>query len=104
MASKRILVVCGAGASSTFVAQRLQRAATDAGLAWQTAAGTEQTIGADTADAILVGPHLADRLASISAAVDCPVLALPDDIFTDRDGTRTLAFVQSALTAEKGSS
>ncbi len=35
----RILVVCGAGASSTFVAQRLRRAAAAAGLDWDAAAG-----------------------------------------------------------------
>ncbi|WP_406245943.1 PTS sugar transporter subunit IIB [Microbacterium sp. M] len=102
MASKRILVVCGAGASSTFVAQRLQRAATDAHLAWDAFAGTESTTASRDADLILVGPHLADRLGAIRAASPCPVLPLPEDIFTDRDGTRTLALVRSALTAEKG--
>ncbi|MFB7251690.1 PTS sugar transporter subunit IIB [Microbacterium sp. NPDC056234] len=104
MASKRILVVCGAGASSTFVAQRLQRAATDARLPWEATAGTEQAVASNSADAILVGPHLADRLERIRSAAGCPVLSLPEDIFSDHDGTRTLALVRSALTAEKGSS
>lgn len=93
----RILVVCGAGASSTFVAQRLRRAASDAGLDWDTAAGTEQTAASDTADLVLVGPHLADRLAAIAGSTSGRVLALPDDVFTDRDGTRTLSLVRSAL-------
>ena len=98
----KILVVCGAGASSTFVAQRLRRAAADAGLAWETSAGTEQAADAEASDLLLVGPHLGALLSAIRARVDCPVIVLPDDIFTDRDGTRTLAFVQSALTPEKG--
>lgn len=102
MASKRILVVCGAGASSTFVAQRLQRAATDAQLPWEASAGTELTIASHVPDMVLVGPHLGDRLDAIRAAAACPVLPLPDDIFSDRDGTRTLVLVRSVLTAEKG--
>ncbi|WP_243232468.1 PTS sugar transporter subunit IIB [Microbacterium sp. CIAB417] len=104
MASKRILVVCGAGASSTFVAQRLQRAASVAGLAWQASAGTETSVSAHAADLVLVGPHLADRMDAVRAAAGCPVLHLPDDVFADRDGTRTLALARSALTAEKGTS
>ena len=104
MASKKILVVCGAGASSTFVAQRLQRAATDSQLPWEASAGTEQTIASRVVDLILVGPHLADQLEAIRTAAECQVLPLPEDVFTDRDGTRTLALVRSALTAEKGSS
>lgn len=97
-------MVCGAGASSTFVAQRLQRAATDAQLAWDASAGTEATVSSREADLILVGPHLADRLDAIRTVIGCPVLPLPEDIFTDHDGTRTLALARSALTAEKGTS
>ena len=93
----RILVVCGAGASSTFVAQRLRRAATAAGRDWTTTAGTELTVSSEFADLVLVGPHLADHLDSIRAAVHVPVVVLPDDVFADRDGTRTLALVESAL-------
>ncbi|HCS60520.1 MAG TPA: hypothetical protein DIW46_03850 [Microbacterium sp.] len=93
----KILVVCGAGASSTFVAQRLRRAATGAGLDWDTSAGTEQTISASFADLVLVGPHLADHLSAIHAAAHCPVAVLPDDVFTDREGTRTLTIAQNAL-------
>lgn len=97
-------MVCGAGASSTFVAQRLQRAATDALLPWEATAGTEQTVGTRPADLVLVGPHLVDRVDALRAEAACPVVTLPDDIFSDRDGARTLALVRSALTAEKGTS
>lgn len=100
----RILVVCGAGASSTFVAQRLRRAALAAGLDWETSAGTEQTAESTACDLLLVGPHLAGRLPAIRDAAGCPVLALPEDVFADRDGTRTLALVRSVLTPEKGTS
>jgi PTS system cellobiose-specific IIB component len=95
--SMKILVVCGAGASSTFVAQRLRRAAQARGLAWDAAAGMEQSIAAIDHDAVLVGPHLADRIDSIRSATDAPVAVLPDDIFDDREGERTLVLVQTLL-------
>ena len=92
----KILVVCGAGASSTFVAQRLRRAASDAGLDWDAAAGMEQSVGGDD-DLILVGPHLAHRADAIRDLVPVPVVVLPDDVFEDRDGTRTLALARSII-------
>lgn len=104
----RILVVCGAGASSTFVAQRLRRAASAVGLEWSTSAGTEQTIAGHDADLILIGPHLAARHAAIRELAGAPVIALPDDAFSDLDGSRTLELVRRALTdadnASKGTS
>jgi PTS system cellobiose-specific IIB component len=97
VASMRILVVCGAGASSTFVAQRLRRAATAAGRDWHASAGTESAIASSVADLVLIGPHLADRLPTIRAATGAPIVVLPDDVFGDRDGTRTLALAEAAL-------
>lgn len=93
----RILVICGAGASSTFVAQRLRRAAEASGLDWQTAAGTAQAVTGDSADLILVGPHLKERADDLRDALPMPIIVLPDDVFDDRDGRRTLALVRSAL-------
>lgn len=93
----RILVVCGAGASSTFVAQRLQRAASEAGLDWDTSAGTEESVPASFADLVLVGPHLSAHVSAIRAASSSTVAVLPADVFADRDGARTLIFAQAAL-------
>lgn len=93
----RILVVCGAGASSTFVAQRLRQAAVSSGRDWETAAGTERTIASNAADLLLIGPHLADRLPTIRETMRAPVAVLPEDIFSDRDGLRTLAIADAAL-------
>ncbi|GAB3600697.1 PTS sugar transporter subunit IIB [Microbacterium tumbae] len=104
----RILVVCGAGASSTFVAQRLRRAALAVGLDWDASAGTEQSILSVAHDLVLVGPHLVERLAAIRELTRAPALPLPEDVFSDRDGERTLALVRSALASgpisEKGTS
>ena len=97
----RILVVCGAGASSTFVAQRLRHAAQQAGRALSAVAGTEQSlpIDLDAADVVLVGPHLhiaLDRIRDAATARGALAILLPSDIFTDLDGTRTLALVDGA--------
>ncbi|HWI31302.1 MAG TPA: PTS sugar transporter [Microbacterium sp.] len=101
----RILVVCGAGASSTFVAQRVRHAAQVEGLAYVASAGTEQSlpIDLDSADVVLVGPHLAhamDRIRHDAQWRGATVVLLPDDIFTDLDGTRTLALVRAAVQAD----
>lgn len=93
----RILIVCGAGASSTFVAQRLRRAAADAGLDWDAAAGTESTLVGSDHDLVLLGPHMAPRLDALRDAAVVPVALLPEDVFADRDGTRTLAFARSII-------
>lgn len=97
----KILVVCGAGASSTFVAQRLRRAASEAGLDWDAAAGMEQSVAGSDHDLILIGPHLADRLEAIRQAAPAQVAVLPDDVFADRDGTRTLALAQSIVSSAR---
>jgi len=93
----KILVICGAGASSTFVAQRLHRAAESAGLDWETTAGTAQSVTESSADLILVGPHLKERAVDLREVLPMPIAVLPDDIFNDRDGKRTLAFVRAVL-------
>lgn len=93
----KILVICGAGASSTFVAQRLRRAAEAAGLDWDTAAGTVQSVTESSADLILVGPHLKERAVDLREVLPMPIAVLPDDIFDDRDGRRTLALSRAVL-------
>ncbi|GAA3653517.1 PTS sugar transporter subunit IIB [Microbacterium marinilacus] len=97
----RILVVCGAGASSTFVALRVRRAAAAADLPLTAFAGAEQSlpIDLDSADIVLVGPHLSrslDDIRALAAPRGVSVALLPDDIFTDLDGSRALALAVSA--------
>ncbi|UJP08864.1 PTS sugar transporter [Microbacterium sp. KUDC0406] len=101
----RIVVLCGAGASSTFVAQRL-RTALDARAIAHTAepASLSALPGClDGADLLLLGPHLADRQDDLlvdAAARGTRVAVLPPDIYGDLDGARTLEIVRQALTAE----
>ncbi|MCW2163790.1 PTS system, cellobiose-specific IIB component [Microbacterium hydrothermale] len=98
----KILVVCGAGASSTFVAQRVRRAAQDRGLDYSASAGTARslTVDLDAADIVLVGPHLAADIEHIrreAAPRGAAVVLLPDDVFADLSGTRTLDLVEASL-------
>lgn len=98
----RILVVCGAGASSTFVAQRVSRAARERDLPYTAFAGSENSLAGDLdgADLVLVGPHLADAVERIrrdAAGRGAAVVLLPPDIFTDLDGTRSLGLIDQAL-------
>ena len=92
----KILVVCGAGASSTFVAQRLRQAAARAGYDWEVSAGAENSVSTAYADLVLIGPHLADRVEAISGAANAQVALLPDDVFSDRDGAKTLSLAEAA--------
>ncbi len=100
----RILVVCGAGASSTFVAQRLRHAAQREGIDMLVEAGTPGMVatGVDAGDVVLVGPHLASALSDVerdAATRKARVVLLPEDVFGDRDGIRTLALVTAAPAA-----
>lgn len=104
----RILVVCGAGASSTFVAQRVRHAAHERGLPHTASAGTVRSLpnDLDAADVVLVGPHMSDSLEQIeeeAAQRAVLVVLLPEDVFADVDGQRTLDLVEKALAASGGS-
>jgi PTS system cellobiose-specific IIB component len=79
----RVLIVCGAGASSTFVAQRLRRAATARGLDL-TPVPTSASAAPDLipdADVVIAGAHLGTAIAALgvaAAAADVPFVVLDD--------------------------
>ncbi|MDZ8171022.1 PTS sugar transporter subunit IIB [Microbacterium xanthum] len=97
----RILVVCGAGASSTFVVQRLRQAAREQGVDVHATVATTQSLPIDleTADLVLVGPHLhgeIDRIRAEAAHGGSIVVLMPADAYADLDGSRSLALVREA--------
>jgi PTS system cellobiose-specific IIB component len=101
-ASMRILVVCGAGASSTFVAQRINKAARAQKLAYSATATNEASLaeGMESSDLVLLGPHLAARLEQVkglAAPHGVTVVLLDADVFADLDGTRTVARIEAAV-------
>lgn len=77
-----ILVVCGAGASSTFLASRMRVLASERGLNVTARAASNLDLAAHLPDArvLLVGPHLESgfaELAAEAAARNVPAALLP---------------------------
>ncbi|QEO15171.1 hypothetical protein FLP10_12640 [Agromyces intestinalis] len=102
----RIIVVCGAGASSTFVALRVRRLAAARGLDVDARATSEAHLAEVLADGdvLLVGAHLAERLDELRRVADEASVALailPDGAAVD-DGTIALDLAL-ATTAGAGS-
>lgn len=82
----RVLVVCGAGASSTFLAHRIRAVARgreiDITVAASSVDGLAERLGA--IDVLLVGPHLAaqfDELSKLAEAAGARSALLPHTIF-----------------------
>ncbi|UOE42607.1 PTS sugar transporter subunit IIB [Agromyces larvae] len=99
----RVIVVCGAGASSTFVALRVRRLAAERGLDVDARAASEALLAEAIADAdvLLVGAHLAERLDELRRIADEASVALamlPDGAAHD-DGATALDL---ALTTHAG--
>jgi PTS system cellobiose-specific IIB component len=65
----RVLVICGAGASSTFLAHRMRAAAAARGLAPEIRSGAIDSLESQLPanDVVLVGSHLGERFADILA-------------------------------------
>lgn len=91
----RIIVVCGAGASSTFVAHRIRRAAAARGVEVRATATSDS--GLDTAlgdaDVLLVGAHLGDRIDALrerAAVASVPVAILDAGAAAAPDGEEAL--------------
>jgi PTS system cellobiose-specific IIB component len=90
-----IIVVCGAGASSTFVAHRIRRAAAARGIEVRATATSESQLeqALRDADVLLVGAHLGDRIGLLrerAAAASVPIAILPDDAAAAPDGENAL--------------
>lgn len=94
-AVRKILIVCGAGASSTFLAHRLRAGAKERGMEAvfrsETLAGLADSLR--EADVLLVGPHLESQFDALRRrAVDVGVAAslLPHDVFGEHGAAAVL--------------
>ena len=100
----RILVVCGAGASSTFVARRIRKTA-DARILDATAEACPLDTLAErlpTAHVVLLGPHLDDRLTDVRALADAAgvaVAVMPSTVFSSPVGDEALDLALEAAGA-----
>ena len=90
-----ILVVCGAGASSTFLASRMRALATERGLNLTARAASNLDLTSRLPDArvLLVGPHLESsfgELAAEAAEYSVPAALLPSTAFGPEGATEAL--------------
>ena len=87
----RVLIVCGAGASSGFIAQRMRKAAKSRGIDAQIDARSEAEVQEhlDSVDVLLVGPHLKymiDELTATAAGHGAKTALLTQKIYGSLDG------------------
>jgi PTS system cellobiose-specific IIB component len=99
-----ILVVCGAGASSTFLASRMRALAKDRGLDVTARAASNLDLSSRLADAsvLLVGPHLEatfSELAAEAAEHSVPAALLPSTAFGPEGATDALTQALALLAA-----
>lgn len=93
----KILLICGVGASSGFIAQMMRRAAKSRGLDATIIARSESELldSVKDADCLLVGPHLAYQEELISNAVapyNVPYGFISEEIYGSLDGAGALDF------------
>lgn len=98
--ARRIVVVCGLGASSSFVAHRVRHAAGEAGLTVVVTpcalADLEDHLAG--ADVVLVAAHLTAHLGEIQDAADrhgATVAVLPDSVMHGGDGHEVLPLIDA---------
>jgi PTS system cellobiose-specific IIB component len=99
-----ILVVCGAGASSTFLASRMRALATQRGLDVTARAASNLDLASRLADArvLLVGPHLAASFPELQAEAaehSVPAALLPATAFGPEGATDALDQALAMLNA-----
>lgn len=101
----RVLIVCGAGASSTFLALRLRRAVRARDLDLVVEAGTLSDVDDELAATriLLVGPHLSAHFDDVSErareAGAIPAL-LPDSVFGAEGAEIAADLVQELMAAQ----
>lgn len=98
-----VLIVCGAGASSTFLASRLRSLAKNSGLELTAIPSSESEMRAKlhSATVLLVGPHLKESFDALQAEADLlgiPTALLPPTAFGSTGAVEALALVESLVT------
>lgn len=96
---KNILLVCGTGASSGFMAKNIRQAAKADGLELSIKARGDSEVEdyIDEIDLLLVGPHLKymlNDLEEIADPYDVPVRIIPEEAYGSLDGEAVLEFLK----------
>lgn len=98
MAEKNILIVCGGGASSGFLAQNIRKAAKKRGVKLKIKARSESEIEQyiESIDALLYGPHLKymeDDLKEKANQYNVPIEMIDQIVYGCLDGERGLEMI-----------
>ena len=96
-----VLLVCGAGASSSFMAAKIRLAARNRGVDITVTARSESEISnyIGSIDVLLVGPHLHDAYedARKHYGQDCTVILMKKEYYSVLDGDMALDHILEAL-------
>lgn len=92
---KKVLLTCGAGASSGFMAQRMRQAAADKNIELEVKAVSESELKdyLGEYDILLVGPHLKyklEELTTVAGEYNVDVQVIDDEIYGKLDGGKLL--------------
>lgn len=96
---KKILLVCGTGASSGFIAANTRKAAKEQGKDYEIIARSDSAAEdyIEEVSLMLVGPHLDymfDELEELGKEYDVPVKIIPKEIYGAMDGPGILEIIE----------
>lgn len=102
MKKLNVLLVCGSGASSGFMAANMRKAASKQGLEIDIKARSESEIEnyIDEIDALMVGPHLAyilDDIDEYTEGNDVKVILMKADYYLSLDGEKAIAHLMEEM-------
>ena len=102
MKKLNVLLVCGSGASSGFMAANMRKAASKQGLEIDIKARSESEIEnyIDEIDALMVGPHLAyilDDIDEYTEGNDVKVILMKADYYSSLDGEKAITHLMEEM-------
>ncbi|MEY8351800.1 PTS sugar transporter subunit IIB [Lachnospiraceae bacterium 54-53] len=102
MGNIRVMLCCGAGMSSGFMAQRARKAAKKYGLDIAIDARSESQVNQyiGSIDLLMLGPHYSSQLPhyeKICEGQRCAVCVIPQDIYGALDGEALLRIIMEKL-------
>lgn len=99
--SLNVLLVCGSGASSGFMAANMRKAAKKAGLDYKIQARSEAELNdyANDIDVLMVGPHLKSEFEALQKSVPDKVVTIlmKPDYYSILDGAAAIEHIKSEV-------
>lgn len=99
---KNVLLVCGTGASSGFMAKNIRKAAKEKGKEVNVKARSDSELDdyIEEIDLLLVGPHLSymiDDLKDIASQYNVPVAIIKEESYGSLDGEAVLEQIEALI-------